>query len=210
MDRAEELPLLPEEQCGYRRDRGTLDLVTLLQCATDAFREAGKELHVAFVDLRKAFDSVNREAMYQVLGKLGVPPLMLQTIKGLHDGMKAQVSSEGALSDSFEVRTGVRQGCCLAPILFSLYFAAVINDWKANIPRDVILKYRLDGNLHRHFKGGEVPVHQRTHVDSLNLLDMEFADDLAVLATTADKLDSMVRLLFKCMADWGFTMSDKT
>ena len=135
---------------------------------------------------------------------------MMASIKGLHEGLKAKISAEGGLSEAFEVTTGVRQGCCMAPILFSLYFAVVIKDWKSQCPHRVHLSSRIDGNLRRQFKGMEMPVHERTHIMNMELLDAEFADDLAVLAETSDKLQECVEKLLQCFTDWGLIMSSRT
>ena len=208
---AEECNLLPEEQCGYRTHRGTLDLITILQCTQDIFKDAQSELHVAFVDLRKAFDSVNREALYAVLSKLGVPPIMLQTIKGLHNGLQAKVFAEGAFSDPFEVSTGVRQGCCLAPILFALFFATVINTWKPEAESQVQLRTRLDSNLHRSYTGGEYKgVHNMDNIIDFALIDAEFADDLILFGESGHSLAQSVIDLYLHLEKWGLQMSDKT
>ncbi len=54
---------------------------------------------------------------------------MLSVFKSFHEGMKAEVRVGGSLSDSFEVRNGLRQGCTLAPTLFNIYFSAVVGSW---------------------------------------------------------------------------------
>lgn len=194
--------MLPEEQCG-------LDLVTVLQCTADAYKDAKKEILVGFVDLRKAFDSVDRASLYNVLAKLGVPPIMLATIEDLHDGLQAKVFSEGQCSEPFAVSTGVRQGCCLAPILFSLYFAIVISDWKRSVQPRTRLKSRMDGDLHRQFTGNTA-MQLKDHIIQVNLLDAEFADDLIVFADSAQDLNTLVTGLYGKMESWGFQMSDKT
>ena len=80
-----------------------------------------------FVDLRKAYDSVPRLALWQVLKKSGVPPQMLKIIASFHENMQAEVRIGGVLSESFRVRNGLRQGCTLAPTLFNLFFSAVVS-----------------------------------------------------------------------------------
>ena len=53
--------------------------------------ERGDELFVLFVDLKKAYDSNPRSAIWRVLEKIGVPPTMLQFIPSFQDGMRAEV-----------------------------------------------------------------------------------------------------------------------
>ena len=65
-------------------------------------------------------EGIPREALWQVLEKCGVPPKMLTMIKQLYLVMQAEVRVGSALSDSFEVRNGLRQGCTLP--LFILFF----------------------------------------------------------------------------------------
>ena len=81
--------------------------------------EHQSELHILFVDLRKVYDSVPRSALWMVLEKFGVPPRMLDIIRSLHNGMSASVRVRGGVSEAFDVRNGLRQGCTLAPLLFN-------------------------------------------------------------------------------------------
>ena len=83
-------------------------------------------LHKAFIDLTKAFDSVNREGLYIVLGKLGCPQKLLNLIRSLYTGMIATVAYENEESKAFAINNGVKQGCVLAPVLFNIYFSHVI------------------------------------------------------------------------------------
>ena len=63
-----------------------------------------------FVDLRKAYDSVPRTALWCALRKLGVPDFIIGIVKSLHEGMKACVWVGGELLDEIEVNNGLRQG----------------------------------------------------------------------------------------------------
>ena len=79
------------------------------------------------MNLTKAYDSVDRELLWDVPRRFGVPPKMLAAIRNFHDGMRAHVRMDGGiLSDRFEVLQGLRQGCNLAPLLFNLFFAAML------------------------------------------------------------------------------------
>ena len=82
-------------------------------------------LFLCFIDLQKAYDSVDRTLLWQVLTRFGVPPKILAVF---HDGMRACVRSEdGECSEWFEVGQGLRQGCVLSPLLFNVFFAAVLH-----------------------------------------------------------------------------------
>ncbi len=70
-------------------------------------------MFITFVDLRKAYDSVPREAMWKVLVKLGVPEMMVSIIKSFHQDMKASLCIDGKLMDPITVAKGLRQGCCM-------------------------------------------------------------------------------------------------
>ena len=119
---------LPEEQCGFRPDRSITDMMFVVRRLQEVGRKLGVSLHMCFIDLRKAYDTVDRTLLWQVLTRIGVPPPMIAVIRHFHDGMRACVrSDDGVCSDWFEVEQGLRQGCVLSPLLFNIFFAAVLN-----------------------------------------------------------------------------------
>ena len=90
-------------------------------------RKARAPLFLCFIDLQKAYDSVDRTLLWQVLARFGTPPQMIDVIRQLHDGMRASVrSDDGRCSEWFEVAQGLRQGCVLSPLLFNVFFAAIL------------------------------------------------------------------------------------
>ena len=77
---------------------------------------------MCFIDLIKAYDSVDRKLLWDVLARFGVPPRMLAVVRQFHDGMQACVGlDDGEGSDMFDVGQGLRQGCVLAPPLFNMF-----------------------------------------------------------------------------------------
>ena len=72
-----------------------------------------------WVDLCKAFDSVNRDAVWRIIGLHGVPSKLIDLMSELYSGTESAVRSCGSISHLFPVVTGVCQGCVLAPTLFS-------------------------------------------------------------------------------------------
>ena len=110
---------------------------------------------VAYIDIKSAFDSVDRVALWKALRGSGMPPLLLQLIRDLHTGTTARVRTPQRMSEVLYTTSGVRQGCILAPALFCCAI-----DW-----------------LMRHCSGCF-----GVNVGNFHLTDINYADD-AVLFT---------------------------
>ena len=119
--------LLPEEQFGFRRNRSTAGMMVVVLRLQEIGRKAGVSLFMCFIDLQKAYDTVDRTLLWQVLTRIGVPPQMIAVIQQFHYRMRAYVRpDDGICSDCFEVEQELRQGCVLPPLLFNIFFAAVL------------------------------------------------------------------------------------
>ena len=69
----EQLGLLPESQCGFRKDRGTIDMIFTARQLQEKCQEQNMDLYMTFVDLTKAFDTVSREGPWNIMAKFGCP-----------------------------------------------------------------------------------------------------------------------------------------
>ena len=118
--------LLPEEQCGFRPDRSTTDMMFVVRRVQEIGRKTGVSIFMSFVDLQKAYDTVGGTLLWQVLIRIGVSPQMIAVIQQFRDGMRACVQPHDVVcSDCFEVHQELRQGCVLSLLLFNIFFAAV-------------------------------------------------------------------------------------
>lgn len=125
------------------------------------------------MDLRKAYDSVPRLALWQVLRKYGIPPTLISIIKSLHEGMQAEVRVGTAITDRIDICNGLQQGCVLAPTLFNLYFNAVVQDWKSHCHQEgVCVRYKIG----RWLVGDRT---SKSRLSSLQVTESQFADDVA-------------------------------
>ena len=81
--------------------------------------------------------------------RLGCPPRFLNMVIQLHDDQRGQVRLNGDLSDPFAISNGVKQGCVLAPTLFSIFFSMMLRQATEDLNDDdsIYIRYRLDGNL---------------------------------------------------------------
>ena len=167
---------LPEAQCGFRPNRSTTDMIFFVRRVQEKCIEQNMDLVTIFIDLTKAFDTVNREALWVILPKLGCPTKFVNLICQFHV-MTGQVLSDGEASESFSISNGVKQGCVLAPVLFNLFFTCVLNHATRDLEEGMYLRYRLDGSL---FKLCRLTA--KTKTVKKTVLEALFADDCALMA----------------------------
>lgn len=106
------------QQSGFTAGRSTSDAILALRLLSDLHREFNQPLFVAYVDLKSAFDSVDREALWKAMRGIGTPTILLNLMQDLYGLTSSQVRLGAQLSPSFQTKSGVRQGCVLAPALF--------------------------------------------------------------------------------------------
>ena len=112
---------------------------------------------VNFIDLRKAFDSIHRPALWKIHQQYGLPTKIVTVIQKLYEESSSAVRVNGDTSSWFQVETGVRQGCILSPLLF-----AIAIDW--------VLRRIMDNST-----GGI------TWTEDESLCDLDFANDIALI-----------------------------
>ena len=109
--------LIPEEQCRFRPDCSTTDMMFVVCRLQEIGRKAGVSLFMRFIDLQKTYDTVDRTLLWQILTCIGVPPQMIAVNRQFHDRMRAYLRPDDSVcSDWFEVEQGLRQGCVLSPL----------------------------------------------------------------------------------------------
>ena len=80
--------LIPESQCGFRKDRGTIDMIFKARQLQEKYQEQNVDLYMTFVDLTKAFDTVSRDGLWKIMAKFGCPPRYIAMVRQFHDGMQ--------------------------------------------------------------------------------------------------------------------------
>ena len=92
----------------------------MLQSVIDSCLNTKRRLHVAFIDLKKAFVHVNRDCLWYKLLKSEIRGPIFNIIKDMYCNTTSQVKYSGAFSNNFECNLGVRQRESLSPFLFYL------------------------------------------------------------------------------------------
>ena len=100
----EQSGLLPESQNGFRKDRGTIDMIFTARQLQEKCQEQNMDLYMTFVDLTKAFDTGSCEGLRKVMAKFGCPTKFIAMVRQFHDGMLAWVQNDGEFSDPFPVK----------------------------------------------------------------------------------------------------------
>ena len=196
--------ILPESQCGCRSGRGTSDMIFSARQLQEKCREQHMHLYMVFIDLVKAFDSVDRTGLWKVLLRLGCPVKIVNLINAFHTGMMACVVEDGSKSEMFAVNNGVKQGCVLAPTLFSILFSVVLNDTFKNIREGVRNEFRTTGgafNLRR--------LQAKTKVSKSLLRELLFADYCAFVGHTYEDIQHIVKCLDRSTKRFGLSISVK-
>ncbi len=166
--------------------------------------EQGQDLYVVFVDLTKAFDTVDRAGLWKILQKIGCPAKFISLIRSFHDGMMARVQESGTTSEPFHVSNGTKQGCVLAPTLFAIVFSCMLADAFKDIERGVYIQLRTDGGLFnlRRLKA-------RTKVQERVIRELLFADDCALVAHSLEDIQFITDCFAHATQRFGLTISLK-
>ena len=112
---------LEDGQCGFRPGRSTTDQIFTLNQIFEKSWEYGKDLFACFVDLEKAYDRLPLDKLWMVLREYGINGQLLRAIKSFYCRLEVCVRVNGKQSKAFHVGVGLRQGCVLSPLLFTVY-----------------------------------------------------------------------------------------
>ena len=165
--------------------------------------EFHQPLYACFIDLKKAYDSLHRDSLWRILKyTYHLPEKLLTIIRALHEDCTAAVRAYGKTSDMCSVTSGVRPGCVLAPTFFNFDFDTAIHmamDVHRQEERGIKVAYILDADL----MGSRRSLKLETLVT-----DLEYADDMALLADNWADLTIMLDSLATCKK-LGLTISCK-
>nr|VZI31873.1 unnamed protein product [Spirometra erinaceieuropaei] len=165
-------------------------------------QEMRTHLYSTFVDLTKAFDTVNREGLWKIMQKFGCPERFTQMVRQLHDGMMARVMDNGAVSEAFAVTNGVKQGCMLAPTLFSLMFSSMLMDAYRDERPGIGIAYRTDGHLLNHRR-----MNSQSRVSTTTVHEILFADYCALNTTSEAEMQRSMDLFSAACENFGLIIN---
>ena len=206
----ERVGILPEEQRGFRPNRSTTDMMLVIRRLQELARKKRIPLlYVCFIDLAKAYGSVDQTLLWTVLARFGVPQNMISVIRQFHDGIRACVwLDDRVCSRWFAVEQGLRQGCVLTPLLFNIFFAAVINVASTRFKADKGIMNALVHLRKKREAGGRGEATAGESVLATPLWGMLYADDAGVVSRSPEQLRKMVGVIVVVCAAFGLTVSE--
>ena len=116
-----------------------------LRMLQEKYREFNKKLHMVFVDLEKAYDTIPRELIWYCLRKRQVPEAYIDVIKDMYKCSTTRVSTSAGETESIQVEVGLHQGSALSPLLFIIIMDVISDDtvedtpWSMQFADDLVL-----------------------------------------------------------------------
>lgn len=180
---AEKNNILFDEQNGFRGGRSCIDHITSLTNIIETRKHKKKDTFCLFVDFSKAYDRIDRNKLWTKLMGYGLEGHLLQAIMQIYSKVECcvKLGHMNSLSPWFEVNTGLKQGCLISPLLFSIY----INDLVSTL-----------NNV-----GLGVSIGQR------KLSCLLYADDLVVFGNTERDLQRLMSILQEWCNKWSITIN---
>ena len=174
--------VLRTNQNGFRKGRSTTSHILALRRIVEELRNYNREAIIIFIDFRKAFDSITREKMFQILAAYGIPEEIVDAIKIMYQDTSAKVITPEGISEAFDITTGVLQGDPLAPFLFIICL-------------DYALRSILDTD------GFTLVNRKSRRQPAEKISDLDYADDIALLEDTITGAQSLLTRVEKaCQA----------
>ena len=183
-----------EAQCGFRPGRGTVDAMYTMRQILCKCERRGCAAAFAFVDLTKAYDSVNRAALWRVLKLYGVHPKLISLLEDLHQGTQAAVRLDRQIGTWFDVGCGVKQGCIIAPLLFNVFMDFLV---RKAVSRMGECGITID------MGGAPLPCEDNL----VRLVQLLYADDLVLMSHDPEELAHMLVVLDGVMNAHGMRIN---
>ena len=167
---------------GFKKGSSTVDAVFVLYSLIEHFINHNKRLYVAFVDLKKCFDSINRNSLLYKLFKQGFQGKILRVIKSMYENVKSRVKHCGNMSEIFEYSLGLRQGEIMSPVLVSLFLEDL----------ELSLSNRRNAGL---------------SINDIYIMLLLFADDMVLFGESPRDLQNSLDSLLDYCNLWGLEVN---
>ena len=185
-------PLLINNQNGFRSGRSTLSQILALRRILEEGKNCNFDSIFIFIDFSKAFDSIDRNTMFEILELYGIPKQMVDAIKLLYTNNTATVLSPDGETKPFDIKAGILQGDTLAPFLFIMVV-------------DYILRMSLDTQKE---KGLLLKARTSSRHPAEYITDTDFADDISLISGSLQNAQDLLLSLEKAANCVGLYLNE--
>ena len=112
--------MLGDVKGGFRRSRRTDNNMFMLDRMVEIAKVRGECFYIGFMDMEKAYDRVNRRKLFEVKRSYGIHEKLVKTIARVYEDSRVKFELNEFIADWCKSDSGVRQGCPLSPLLFSI------------------------------------------------------------------------------------------
>ena len=179
--------ILRKNPNGFRRNRSTMSQILTIHRNLEGVRAKNLQATILFVDFTKAFDSIHRGKMEQILLAYSLPKETVAAIMMLYGNTKVKVRSPDGDKDYFDIVVGVLQGDTLAPYLFITCL-------------DYVLRTSSDKIKENGFK---LTKESSRSYPAKTITDVDYADDIALLANVPTQVETLLHSLEQAAAEVG-------
>ena len=173
--------LVKETQAGFTKGSRIEDnLFTLQYCVEDTYQRK-KSLFVISIDCKKAFDSIDRGTMIEVMKKYKIYSSVIDIIAEIYDGDQTEICLRDEIKEIMEVTSGISQGCTGSTILFKL------------------IAYIIMEKIEKENKGFKN--------DLFMLSSLFFADDGLIMTETTATAKEIIRLVTDISRECGLELN---
>ena len=131
-------------------------------------------------------------------------PSTSTSIMKYHDDMRTTVKIGNEQSDPFQVKSGAKQGCVIAPTLFSMFISTITHIIKDDLPQGIEIVYRTDGGI---FNLARLKSARKTSTGSL--IEFQYGDDNCVAALSENHLQQILTAFNLAYMKLGLTVNTK-
>ena len=171
--------ILRKNRNGIWRNRSMTSQILTIHRILEGIQAKNLQVTISFVDFTKAFDSIHRGKMEQILLAYGIPKETIAAIMILYRNTKVKVCSPDGDTEYFDIVAGVLQGDTLAPYLFIICLGYVL---RTSIDKLKENSFELTKKRSRRY-----PVKTIT--------DADYADDIALLANAPTQAETLLHSL---------------
>lgn len=136
----------------------------------------GIDLGLISIDQEKAFDRVEHQYLWNTLDVFGFGPGFIGVIKVLYKDIESMLKINGGLSAPFSVNRGIRQGCALSGMLYSLAIEPLLNKLRSNIEGLLLPNVNLQHQISAYADDVMIMVNGQNDINTLVKIIQEFGN----------------------------------